>query len=72
MPKSGCLRSRLPASVPQVRQKLYTSAVGKWRRYKEQLRPVSDQLKPLIDAYEAELEALDASAAAQGAAKDEL
>ena len=39
----------------QVRQKLYTSAVGKWKRYSRQLSPVAKLLVPLIRQYEAEL-----------------
>ena len=39
----------------QVRQKLYKSSIGKWRRYSRQLAPVANHLAPLIQQYEAEL-----------------
>ena len=54
----------------QVRQKLYTSAVGKWRRYEEQLQPVRHRLQPLIQKYEAELAELEQATAEP--ARDEL
>lgn len=48
----GCLefhRSKRPvftASSAQVRQPLYASSVGRWRRYEDQLRPLIDNLPP--------------------------
>ncbi|KAK9786997.1 hypothetical protein WJX73_008830 [Symbiochloris irregularis] len=66
------VRSVQTASLGQVRQKLYTSAVGKWRRYEEQLQPVYEQLQPLIEEYEAQLQALDVAASQHVGAKDEL
>jgi tetratricopeptide (TPR) repeat protein len=34
------------ASNAQVRQPLYSSSVGRWRRYKDQLKPLIDKLPP--------------------------
>lgn len=42
----------------QVRQRIYSSSVGRWRQYAAELRPAADNLQPLIDSYEAELRAL--------------
>lgn len=39
----------------QVRQKLYTSSVGKWKQFEKQLRPVAQRLKTLVKAYEKEV-----------------
>jgi hypothetical protein len=36
----------------QVRQKMYTSSVAKWRMYEAQLQPVAEALQPLIAQYE--------------------
>lgn len=36
------------ASVTQVRQPLYRTSVGKWRRYEQQLRPLLETLEPAI------------------------
>ena len=33
------------ASAPQVRQKVYTSSVGKWRMYEDELQPLKDVLE---------------------------
>jgi hypothetical protein len=33
------------ASATQVRQKVYTSSVGKWRAYEQQLAPLRDRLE---------------------------
>jgi hypothetical protein len=41
--------------VFQVRQRLYSSAVGRWRQYAAELRPAAEVLQPLVDAYEDEL-----------------
>lgn len=46
------------ASLGQVRQQLYTSAVGKWKRYEKQLQLTLVTLQPLVQKYEAELAAL--------------
>ncbi|KAK9809069.1 hypothetical protein WJX72_008857 [[Myrmecia] bisecta] len=40
------------ASLAQVRQKIYMSGVGKWRRYEKQLQPTYERLKPLTEQYE--------------------
>ena len=39
----------------QVRQKLYNTAVGKWRNYEEQLQPVVTDLHEYVERYEAGL-----------------
>ena len=42
-------RSKRPvftASNAQVRQPIYTSSVGRWRRYEDQLKPLIDDLPP--------------------------
>lgn len=51
------------ASLSQVRQPLYTRAVGRWRRYERFLQPLLHELGPLVDAYESELEAAAAHTA---------
>jgi tetratricopeptide (TPR) repeat protein len=33
------------ASAPQIRQKVYTSSVGKWRMYEDELQPLKDMLE---------------------------
>lgn len=35
------------ASADQVRQPLYTSSIGRWRKYREQLAPLLEELGPL-------------------------
>jgi hypothetical protein len=50
------LREQEPLIVEpplQVRQKLYKTAIGKWRTYEEHLRPMAADLQPLIEQYEA-------------------
>ena len=42
----------------QVRQKLYTSSIGKWKKFRKQLLPVAKALSPLIRQYETELDEL--------------
>ena len=39
----------------QVRQKLYKSAIGKWRRYEDKLQPIMTDLHGYIEDYEATL-----------------
>ena len=39
----------------QVRQKLYKTAIGKWRRYEEKLQPIMTDLHGYIEDYEATL-----------------
>ena len=41
------------ASMLQVRQPIYSSSVGKWKRYEKHLVPLADLLKDEIAAYEA-------------------
>lgn len=38
-------------SAGQVRQPVYNTALGRWRRYEEQLRPVLPVLAPWVSAY---------------------
>lgn len=45
------------ASLGQVRQPIYTSSVGRWRKYEKYLKPLLDEIGPLVASYEAELEA---------------
>jgi hypothetical protein len=45
------------ASLGQVRQPIYNSSVGRWRKYEKHLKPLIDEIGPLMEAYEAELEA---------------
>ena len=37
------------ASSEQVRQPIYTGALGKWRKYEEHLDEWKDELAPIID-----------------------
>ena len=39
----------------QVRQKLYNTAIGKWRNYEEQLQPIVSDLHEYVERYEAGL-----------------
>ena len=39
----------------QVRQKLYKTAIGKWRRYEDKLQPILTDLHAYIEEYEATL-----------------
>ncbi|CAK0736461.1 hypothetical protein CVIRNUC_000749 [Coccomyxa viridis] len=43
------------ASLSQVRQKLYKTAIGKWRRYEDKLQPIMTDLHGYIEDYEATL-----------------
>ena len=38
-----------------MRQKLYKTAIGKWRRYEDKLQPVINDLQPYIEQYESML-----------------
>ena len=51
----ACLRKarRMTCCAMQVRQKIYTTSVAKWRMYEAQLAPVAEALQPLIAEYEA-------------------
>ena len=40
------------SAVLQVRQKMYTTSVGRWRAYGEQLRPVVQGLQDITRVYE--------------------
>lgn len=50
------LRDLTPAPIPayaaQVRQRLYSSSVGQWRRYARQLAPLLRPLRQLMLRYE--------------------
>ena len=41
------------ASLTQVRQPVYASAVGKWQRYGRQFTPLATEIADLVQAYEA-------------------
>ncbi len=36
----------------QVRQKLYNTAIGKWRNYEEELQPIVSDLHEYVQRYE--------------------
>lgn len=57
-------RSVKTASLGQVRQPIYASSVGRWRKYEKYLKPLIEEIGPLMEAYEAELEAVAAKSAA--------
>jgi hypothetical protein len=43
----------MTGSAIQVRQKIYSSSVGRWRDYEAQLRPLADALEAVgIDPYQ--------------------
>lgn len=44
------------ASLVQVRQPLYSTSVGRWRKYEEFLKPLQQELAPIITAYEESLD----------------
>ena len=44
---TGAVRT---ASADQVRQPLYRSAIGRWRRFEDELRPLLDALGPVLPA----------------------
>lgn len=62
------------ASVDQVRQQLYSTAIGRWRRYARELQGARDALTELVNEYEDQVAgALQAAGAAeQNVAWDEL
>lgn len=55
-------RSVKTASLSQVRQPIYNSSVGRWRKYEQFLKPLLAEIRPLVDEYEAQLHALSAPA----------
>lgn len=59
MDRSGSQRSVRTLSVWQVRQPVYDSSKGKWRRYEKELAPLMEILAPVVEEYEAELAALE-------------
>jgi len=48
------------ASLGQVRQPIYNTSVGRWRKYEPYLKPLIAELGPLLRAYEDELAAVPA------------
>ncbi|WP_066336227.1 tetratricopeptide repeat-containing sulfotransferase family protein [Azohydromonas lata] len=57
------------ASLSQVRQPIYNSSVGRWRKYEKYLKPLLAEIGPIVESYEAELQRLSqARQAAPGAA----
>ena len=55
------------ASLGQVRQPIYTSSVGRWRKYEQYLKPLLDEIGPVVESYEAELEASSRQSVAEAA-----
>ena len=55
------------ASLGQVRQPIYTSSVGRWRKYEQYLKPLLDEIGPLVESYEEELEASSRQPVAEAA-----
>ena len=53
-------------SAWQVRQPVYTSSTGKWRRFEKHLGPLVEALGDSVSRYEARLRAIDAGAASAG------
>jgi Flp pilus assembly protein TadD len=49
------------ASATQVRRGIYTSSIGRWKNFSEQLRPQQMFLAPQIDAHERKLQDLGLS-----------
>lgn len=43
------------ASLAQVRQPIYTTSVGRWKKYEAYLKPLLAELGPLVREYEEEL-----------------
>jgi hypothetical protein len=50
------------ASLSQVRQPIYNTSVGRWRKYEEFMKPLIRELGPLVKEYEGFLENDTASA----------
>lgn len=44
-------RSVKTASLNQVRQPIYTSSVGRWKKYEDHLKPLIKELGPLVEEY---------------------
>ncbi|MEW5318208.1 MAG: hypothetical protein WDW38_009448 [Sanguina aurantia] len=70
-------RAVASASVAQVREPLYSSSVGRWKKYSEHLKPLKDALGGSIAVYEGRLaqalaRRVAAAEAAAAEAKDEL
>lgn len=58
MDRSGSQRSVRTLSGWQVRQPIYQTSKGKWRRYESHLGPLIEAIGPYVARYERELEAL--------------
>jgi hypothetical protein len=52
-------RSVRTASLAQVRQPIYTSAIGRWKKYEPYLKPLLNELGPLVREYEEALQSAD-------------
>lgn len=48
-------RAVYTVSNSQVRQPMYASSIGSWRRYQQQLQPLIQRLQPYIEQYQAML-----------------
>jgi hypothetical protein len=48
-------RSVKTASLSQVRQPIYNTAIGRWKKYEPYLKPLLNELGPLVREYEEEL-----------------
>jgi len=46
------------ASLSQVRKKVYSTSVGRWKRYEDFLKPLIQELNPIIKDYDAKIEGL--------------
>jgi tetratricopeptide (TPR) repeat protein len=64
MDREDSQRAVRTLSVWQVRQPVYQSSKGKWRRYEKHLGPLIKAIGPYIESYEQELEALSGNSAA--------
>lgn len=64
MDRQDSQRSVRTLSVWQVRQPVYQSSKGKWRRYEKHLGPLIEAIGPYIESYEGELAALQGKDAA--------
>jgi tetratricopeptide (TPR) repeat protein len=60
MERANSQRSVRTLSSWQVRQPVYSTSSGKWRRYEEHLGPLMEALGPHVQAYEKELAAIGA------------
>eukprot|EP00210_Caulerpa_lentillifera_P001696 g1631.t1 len=54
-------RAVLTASSTQVRQELFRTSIGRWKKYAKYLQPLNDVLGDIVDEYEHRLRELDVS-----------